>query len=131
MDPETKMRFDARAHIIKALAHPTRLFIVRALSCCEYCVCALTEMIGVDVSTVSKHLTILKNAGIVRDEKRGLQVYYRLRCGCIPDFLDCLERLWAENAREQSSLLSADDTERPAAATADPNKASASAKQGR
>ena len=65
MDPRTKARFEARAKIIKAMAHPTRLFIVDELSRSERNVMELTEMIGADVSTVSKHLTILKNSGIV------------------------------------------------------------------
>ncbi len=50
-------------------------------------------MVGVDMSTVSRHLAVLKDAGLVEDEKRGLQVYYRVRLGCISRFLDCVESL--------------------------------------
>ncbi|RPJ48319.1 MAG: transcriptional regulator, partial [Candidatus Latescibacterota bacterium] len=53
---------EARARIIKAMAHPTRLFIVDELARGERCVCDLAEMVGADVSTVSKHLSILRNA---------------------------------------------------------------------
>ncbi len=53
--------------------------------------CELTEMVGADISTVSKHLSILKNAGIIIDDKRGNQVYYRLRVPCILDFFRCIE----------------------------------------
>ena len=52
----------------------------------EKCVCDLTEMIGADISTVSKHLSVLKQAGIVEDERRGLQVWYSLRVPCILSF---------------------------------------------
>lgn len=101
MDPKTAHRYEARARIIKAMGHPTRLFIVEELSKGERCVCELHEMVGADMSTVSKHLTILKNAGIVVDEKRGTQVFYSLRVPCILNFLGCVESVLKENAREQ------------------------------
>jgi DNA-binding transcriptional ArsR family regulator len=92
MNTRTQARYEARAKIIKAMAHPTRLFVMDELARDgERCVCDLTEMIGVEMSTVSRHLAMLKNAGIVEDEKRGVQVYYRIRCGCVPDFFDCVE----------------------------------------
>ena len=84
MDAETKARCEARARILKALAHPTRLFIVEELARGERCVCELQEMIGADMSTVSKHLAQLKSAGVVADDKRGVQVYYNLRPAAYP-----------------------------------------------
>jgi len=80
-----------RARIIKALAHPVRLFFVEELARQERCVCELTDMVGFDISTVSKHLSVLKNAGIVIDDKRGNQVFYQLLTPCILDFLGCIE----------------------------------------
>ena len=76
MDPKTKARYQARARIVKAMSHPTRLFIVDQLSKRRRCVRKLTEMVGDDVSTISKHLSVLKNAGIVSDEKEGTRVFY-------------------------------------------------------
>jgi DNA-binding transcriptional ArsR family regulator len=105
LDDKTKARFEARARIIKAMAHPTRLFIVDELSRKEKCVCELTDMIGADISTVSKHLAILKGAGLVRDEKRGSQVYYSLRVPCVLDFLNCVESVMKSTAREQLKLI--------------------------
>jgi len=105
MDPRTRALFDARARIIKALAHPTRLFLVDQLSRGEHCVCELTEMIGADVSTISKHLTILKAAGIVQDDKRGTQVFYRLRVPCVLNFFSCVESVMQSTAKEQMDLL--------------------------
>jgi ArsR family transcriptional regulator len=58
MDSKTQARYEVRASIIKAMAHPSRLFIVDELSRGERCVCELTEMIGADMSTVSKHLSM-------------------------------------------------------------------------
>ena len=105
MDPQTRARFEARARIIKALAHPTRLFLVEELARGERCVCDLTEMVGVDVSTVSKHLAVLRTAGLVGDEKRGAMVFYRLRVPCALDFFQCVESVLAANAEEQSKLV--------------------------
>ena len=105
MDTETQARLDAQAAILKAMAHPTRLFIIHELSHGERCVCELTSMVEVDVSTVSKHLTVLKNAGIVTDEKRGLQVFYTLRVPCILNFFGCVESVLRSNAERQMALL--------------------------
>ena len=106
MDSRTQALFEARAKIIKAMAHPTRLFIVDQLSLRERCVCELTEMIGADTSTVSKHLSVLKNAGIIADEKRGLQVYYSLRVPCVLNFFGCVESVIKNSATTNLQLLS-------------------------
>lgn len=88
---DVKIRLEERARVIKAMAHPSRLLIIEELAKGERCVRELTEMIGSDVSTVSKHLSVLREAGIVDDEKRGLQVYYRLKMPCILNFFGCVE----------------------------------------
>jgi ArsR family transcriptional regulator len=105
VNAKTQALFEARAEIVKALAHPTRLFIVNELSKGERCVCELRQEIGADLSTVSKHLSVLKNAGIVEDDKRGLQVFYRLRCPCILNFFVCVENVLQENARRHRALV--------------------------
>ncbi len=102
-----KTHLDARAKVLKAMAHPTRLFIIEELEKDERCVCELTEMIGADVSTVSKHLSVLKQAGILVDDKRGNQVFYRLRVPCILNFFGCVESVLEAQLREQAALLEA------------------------
>ncbi len=104
MDAKTLARFEARARIIKAMAHPTRLFIVDELSRKERCVCELKDMVGADMSTVSKHLSILKSVGIVNDEKRGAQVFYKLRMPCVLKFFDCVESVLRSTAMIQLNL---------------------------
>ncbi|WP_211225347.1 ArsR/SmtB family transcription factor [Maridesulfovibrio zosterae] len=89
--------YEARAKIMKAMAHPSRLMMVDSLSHGEKCVCELTELVGHDISTVSKHLRILKDAGIVEDERRGKQAYYRLKVPCILNFFHCIESVVAAN----------------------------------
>jgi len=103
-DTRTQAKLELRARIIKAMAHPTRLFMVEELSRGERCVCELTEMVRADMSTISKHLAILRNAGIVRDQKRGSQVYYSLRYPCVLNFFECVESVIQSAAEEQMEL---------------------------
>ncbi|MFA6028659.1 MAG: metalloregulator ArsR/SmtB family transcription factor [Elusimicrobiota bacterium] len=83
--------YAARAKVLKALAHPTRLLMVDALTRRELCVCELQKLAGSDMSTVSKHLSLLKAAGVVRDRRQGSWVYYSLRCACVSGFFKCVE----------------------------------------
>ncbi|HHX63966.1 MAG TPA: winged helix-turn-helix transcriptional regulator [Chloroflexi bacterium] len=62
----------------KAISDPTRVRILKMLQLGELCVCHITEVLGLSQSTVSKHLAVLRNAGLVNDRKEGLWVYYRL-----------------------------------------------------
>lgn len=96
-----RAHYETRARVIKALAHPTRLYIVDELSRGARCVCELREQIGSDISTVSKHLSVLKAAGIVQDEKRGLQVFYSLRVPCVLRFFDCVSAVLKTVAEEE------------------------------
>ncbi|MBI5688986.1 MAG: helix-turn-helix transcriptional regulator [Verrucomicrobia bacterium] len=79
------------ADVFKALGHPARLQVVTELANGERCVCDLVELTGLGWSTVSRHLSVLKAAGVVTDEKRGLQVFYRLRLPCVARFTACLD----------------------------------------
>ena len=101
MNAKTYDRLQTRARVFKALAHPSRLFVLEQLAQHERCVCELTAMIGADISTVSKHLSVLKRAGIISDTKRGLQVYYRLKMPCVLRFFDCVGKVVETNAKEQ------------------------------
>lgn len=106
MDANTLAKYEARARIIKALAHPARLAIVDELAeSGERCVCELTELVGSDMSTVSRHLSQLKAAGIVEDEKRGKMIFYRLRVKCLTNFFGCIESVVRNNVRCQQDLL--------------------------
>lgn len=93
MESNIQKKYKNRSEIMKALAHPTRLFIVDFLADGEKCVCEIVEQVGVDISTISKHLLVMKNAGLVEDEKRGLNVFYKLVCPCVADLFNCLEKI--------------------------------------
>lgn len=95
----------ARAAACKALGHPSRLRMVEALGERECCVGELTKLVGVDVSTVSKHLALMKTAGVVASEKRGLHIFYRLvdrRIGELGGYLDRLSGGLGAPERESS-----------------------------
>ncbi len=67
------------ASTFRALADPTRVSIVNRLACAdECCVCDLTEAFDLSQPTVSHHLRILRDAGLVEAERRGTWAYYRL-----------------------------------------------------
>lgn len=95
MDRTRQARLDARAKIVKAMAHPSRLLIVEELADGRRSVGDLTALVGADISTVSKHLAILKDVGIVRDERQGTTVFYSLRCPCVLNFFSCVESVLA------------------------------------
>lgn len=103
MDRNLKARYRARARVLKALAHPTRLFIVDEISRKARCVRELTAMVGDDISTVSRHLAVLRSAGLVADQRRGAQVFYSLRVPCALNFFSCVESVLKVNAREQAA----------------------------
>ncbi len=86
-----KRRLEELSGIFKALSHPTRLWMVEQLFDAEKCVCEFVEVLKLDFSTVSKHLSILRQAHIIEDDKRGKNVYYKLRAQCIPTIIFCLE----------------------------------------
>jgi ArsR family transcriptional regulator len=105
MEKSIHEKYIAQAMIIKAMAHPTRLLIIEKLSVREHCVCEFQEMVGADMSTISKHLSVLKNAGIVSDDKRGQMVFYKLRIPCILKFLSCVETVLHDRAKANWALV--------------------------
>ena len=94
-------QFKAQAQVFKALAHPGRLLMLDELSRGERCVCELAELVGSEMPTVSRHLSVLRNAGIVDDDKRGAQVFYRLVTPCVMNFFQCVA-----SVREQQPQVS-------------------------
>ncbi len=82
-----------RVAVIKALAHPTRLHIAEHLSNGPDCVTGIQSIVGGDLSTVSKHLAVMRRAGWLTSDKVGLNMNYRLVCDCLDDFLRCVDSL--------------------------------------
>ncbi|GAB7022202.1 ArsR/SmtB family transcription factor [Salidesulfovibrio brasiliensis] len=81
---------DRYADVFKALGHPARLAMVCELFEGEQCVCRLRDLVGLDTSTVSRHLSVLRQAGVVRSRKQGNWAYYALELECVKHFVQCL-----------------------------------------
>ncbi len=94
-----------QAKIFKALGHPSRLLMVDALRDGEKCVCDLQALVGDDMSTVSKHLSVLREAGIVSTDKRGTNIYYQLSLCCLETFLACTGEIVEKRVLSQMDML--------------------------
>jgi len=105
MNENERILIEAKANILKALGHPTRLWMAEQLADGERCVCEFADKLDVDFSTISKHLSILKQAGVVIDEKRGKNVYYRLKVPCILQFMPCVEEVIQASVQTHIGLL--------------------------
>ena len=91
-------RFRRQADVLKALAHESRLKIVDRLTHGDCSVAELTQLVGSDRTTVSKHLAILRGLGIVRDRRVGNAVHYTLLTPCVTGFFTCATQVLEERA---------------------------------
>lgn len=99
--------FEKQAEVVKAIAHPLRIAIVDFLKDGEQCVCDIAEHVGSERSNVSRHLSVMVSAGVLRWHKEGLKVIYNLKTPCIVDFLSCVSACLKEQLQEDKKLLSA------------------------
>ncbi|MDC8855822.1 ArsR/SmtB family transcription factor [Shewanella algae] len=100
-----KQRIVLKSNIFKALGHPTRLWMVEQLALGEKCVCEFVESMDVDFSTISKHLSVLRHAGLVDMEKRGKQIFYHLTMPCLLTSLHCIDGLLEQQIKKQIALI--------------------------
>jgi DNA-binding transcriptional ArsR family regulator len=107
IDEKKTLLYEKQAEVAKAVAHPLRIAIVDFLKDGEKCVCDISEHVASERSNVSKHLSILVNAGILDGRKDGLKVIYRLKCRCVLDFVACVTEVVKHVAEENDRLLSA------------------------
>lgn len=77
--------------MFRALAHPLRLRMLEKLKVRPWCVCRLADELGVDKSVASKHLSMLRDAGLVSDERQGTLVHYSLSAPCVLKLAACAE----------------------------------------
>jgi len=86
--------YEKQAEIFKSLGHPTRLMLAHKLRKKELCVCELNEFVEIDQSTLSRHLKILKDSGVLKSRKVSMQVFYSLRVPCLLDnILECINKV--------------------------------------
>lgn len=105
MSPHENERLRLKAEVFKAMGHPLRLGVIEFLQTGEKCVCEIVEEVGTEISNVSKHLSILKKAGILKDRRDGLKIMYRLTMPCALDFARCVERVVIKRLEDERSVL--------------------------
>ena len=99
--------YEKQADIAKAIAHPVRVAVLEFVKGGEQCVCDIAEAVGTERSNLSKHLSVMVNAGVLQSRKEGLKVMYRIKTPCVLKFLDCLKDCLKEQAAEQKEILKA------------------------
>jgi DNA-binding transcriptional ArsR family regulator len=96
---------EGQANILKALGQPTRLQILDLLKDGERCVCEIFPAINQEQANVSKHLAILRQAGILESRKDGLRILYRIKEPEILNLLQGVSKVLKTQAREQHRLM--------------------------
>lgn len=104
MNDDEKLRCEMRAHMFKALAHPIRIHFLDKLKEKPWCVCKLAEEAGIPKSAASKHLSQLKEAGLIEDNKTGTTVEYTLTAPCVLEMASCAEGTVLENRRKRLGI---------------------------
>lgn len=107
MDKATRAGLEAPAMFFKALSHTSRLHMVEELLLGEKCVLELTALVGADMSTISKHLSVLRTAGVVVEEKRANRVFYAIRPGETYKFVSTIPDLTRRFASERRAAMTA------------------------
>ncbi len=98
--------YEAREKIMKSLANKYRLKIVDTLGENDkMCVSDLEEELSLNQSSVSKHLSILKSAGVVQSKKEGLKVYYTLKTPCIINYFTCVDNVIKSDLSDRMNIL--------------------------
>lgn len=91
--------YEEKVKILKALSNPVRLEIIDFLSNGEKCVCEIVENLQYEQPHISKSLIKLKEAGLIKDRKEGLNVYYSLKICCLKDFFNCLNKILENSSK--------------------------------
>jgi len=105
MTPNKNEQLRLKAEVFKAMGHPLRLGVIEFLRDGEKCVCEIVDHLGTGMSNISKHLSVLKNAGIVTDRRDGLKMMYSLTMPCALDFARCVEGTVIKRLEEQRSVM--------------------------
>ncbi len=85
---------EKKAKIFKALSNPVRLDIIDILINGEKCVCEIIDILNkYEQPHISKSLANLKSVGLIEDRKEGLKVFYKLKCNCLKEFINCLDKI--------------------------------------
>lgn len=97
---------EARAQILRAMAHPVRLIVLDALKDQDLCVGELNERVEVDQSTLSRHLATLRAAGIVTEHRDGVRAVQHLEMPCMLKTFECAETVLNSRFKAMRALVS-------------------------
>jgi ArsR family transcriptional regulator len=100
-----RKRYERQAEVVGALAHPIRIAIADLLKDGEQCVCDIADHVGAERSNISRHLSVMLKAGVVRTRREGVMVFYELRTPCILNFLACASDVLRHNLDEEVKAL--------------------------
>ena len=95
-----------KANILKALAHPVRVRIFEALAGGEKTVGDIVQIIQEKDANTSRHLALLRSAGLVATRKEGLNVYYSNKMPCLISMLSCVDQAVCSIADEHMQIAS-------------------------
>lgn len=95
---------EKKASILKALAHPLRVAVFEALVEGEKTVSELVQLLGTKDANTSRHLAIMRSAGLLKTRKEGLNVYYSIKLLCLISMLSCLDDSVCNLADEQGKI---------------------------
>jgi DNA-binding transcriptional ArsR family regulator len=107
LSKKKQLIFEKQAQITKAIAHPLRIAVLDFLKDGPQCVCDTADHLGSERSNVSRHLSVMTNAGVLASRKEGLKVIYTLKTPCILDFFSCISGVLKQQAKENQRLLKA------------------------
>ena len=96
---------EIRSEVIKAMAHPVRLIVIEVLKECEKSFSELMEYFDIDKSTLSKHISVLKNSGIVSSRREGLEMFYHLQVPCVTQFFNCITAVIEDKIKQQQCCI--------------------------
>jgi DNA-binding transcriptional ArsR family regulator len=105
IDADKRRMLNLQAEVVRSLAHPTRLAIADLLKGGEQCVADIAEHVGAERSNVSRHLSVMLKAGVVRTRRQGVTVFYELRTPCILNFLACASDVLRHNLQEDVKTI--------------------------
>jgi ArsR family transcriptional regulator len=100
-----KERFDLLANILKATAHPVRLHILEELKTRKLCVKEFATELDLDISTISKHLSLMKKNGLVVDYREANCVYYKIRCECVVRLMEAAQDMLRSNIERTNKIM--------------------------
>lgn len=98
--------YKLRAVVLKSLAHSDRLRVFDLLSSQgEKCVCDIADTLQISQPMTSKHVAMLRDAGLLESRKEGALVYYRVSTPCLAEFFKCLDRSISHSIKSRQGVL--------------------------